>query len=420
MMNFDIKQFAIENKQQIENWIAERVKNSSSVFYSSCDVRYSGFKVSQVDANCFPAGFNNLNITAYTKAIECYKEYFSQNKIKNILIFPEFHTRNFGYLKNLKTIKTIFESAGAKVKVATNLEYKFNIDLSESDIKTILDEIEIKENSLEFSPISKCKWFYQKKYKIGSVEKGKKSCCFTADLVVLNNDLSAGMPDILKNLKTQILPKPAMGWHQRKKSEHFYFYNKIVEEFCKDFKLDPWFFSSIFETVENVHFKTEEGFDLIREKVQIVFEKTKEKYEEYGINLNPVVFIKSNKGTYGMGIHVIKNMEDLKTFNKDFKKKMGVIKDGVENTSLIIQEGIPTILHNNEEAMEPVYYSVLSNPIGMFFRINKGENDNLNSKGMHFENNITLPKECEILSFLVASFANIAIALEETEKIRLT
>ena len=91
---------------------------------------------------------------------------------------------------------------------------------------------------------------------------------------------------------------------------------------------------------------------------------------------------------------------------------MAVIKDGVENTSLIIQEGVPTVLSLGEEAVEPVVYSVLSKPVGMFFRVNKGATSNLNSKGMRLVNDFNLSEAQEVLSLLVASFANIAIGME--------
>ena len=91
---------------------------------------------------------------------------------------------------------------------------------------------------------------------------------------------------------------------------------------------------------------------------------------------------------------------------------MAVVKDGLESTSIILQEGVPTIFKKDGKSVEPVIYSVLSKPIGMFFRINEGEIANLNSKGMELETNFPLSRAEEILSYLVANFANLAVISE--------
>jgi glutamate--cysteine ligase len=403
-----LENFALQNETKIREWVFSRMQNKKLPFYSSCDIRYSGYKVTQVDANCFPAGFNNLNLESYKKAVEIYTTFFKQNGIKSILIYPEFHTRNFGYLKNIRTLKAMFEEAGLKVKLVTNLETKFNIDLSDSDIKSISDELGV-ENSLDFDPIKKCKWFFQKKYKLGV---GAEKCCFIADAIVLNNDLSAGMPEILENISAPILPSPKMGWWNRKKTTHFKYYSSIVEDFAKDFNLDPWLLDSYFEEASNIDIKNDGDLDIISGKALNILEKTKLKYKEYGVKSEPVIFLKSNFGTYGMGIHVIKNPDEIRDFNKNIRKKMATVKDGVENTSIIIQEGVETILFKEEKAVEPVIYSANGEPIGMFFRINMGSNANLNSKGMELTNNYPITKEQKILFNTIGSFANLAISEE--------
>jgi glutamate--cysteine ligase len=416
-----LEAFIEQNESKINAWIEEK-KAGKEFFYSSCDIRYSGFKITQVDANCFPAGFNNLNKASYETAVALYKDFFITKSIKNILIFPEFHTRNFGYLKNIKTLKAIFEQAGAKVKVATNLETKFNIDLSQSDIKSISEEIGLEENTIEFDPIKKYKWFFQKKYTIRTTdcpekEKKLKPDCFTADMVVLNNDLTLGKPDILKNINIPILPLPQMGWFNRSKTKHFKYYAEVVNEFAKDFSIDPWIFTSYFEEVNDLNFKEGKGIEGLESKLGDMFEKISSKYREYNIDDKPTIFIKPNKGTYGMGIHPISSIEEVKNFNKNIRKKMNTVKDGLQVTSVILQEGVPTILRTTEgKAVEPVVYSVLTNPIGMFFRINEGFLSNLNANGMELVNNFPISETLKYLSNMIASFANLAI-IRETENL---
>ena len=415
-----LEQFITQNKAEVQAWVEGKLKLKEPFFYNSCDVRFAGFKITQVDANCFPAGFNNLSLESYKLAVGYYKEFFERKKLKSILIFPEFHTRNYGYLKNVRTLKAMFEEAGVKVRIATDQEYKFNIDLSVSEIKSISEELGLEGNSLDFDPIKKHKWFFQKKYKIGVTSKDceeVKAGCFVADAVVLNNDLTTGMPEVLKNIEAEIIPSYKLGWFNRKKTEHFKFYSQIVNECANEFKIDPWLFDAYFEEVENVHFKTGEGFEELAQKIELVYGKIAKKYQEYGLSGHPSIFIKSNKGTYGMGIHVVSSPEEVKDFNKNIRKKMAVVKDGTENTSLIIQEGVPTIFAEEGRSVEPVVYSALSKPIGMFFRVNDGNLANLNSKGMELKTEFPGINEWEKeLSLLVASFSNLAVLEELASK----
>src|SRR5690606_14548582 len=63
---------------------------------------------------------------------------------------------------------------------------------------------------------------------------------FTPDAIVLNNDLTTGVPALLRDISQPILPPPAMGWFQRRKSEHFCSYQQVLESFCKEFGLPCW------------------------------------------------------------------------------------------------------------------------------------------------------------------------------------
>lgn len=412
-----LENFILENESEINLWIQKKLHGKEPFFYSSCDVRYSGIKITQVDTNCFPAGFNNLSVESFEKTVSLYREFLTARNLKNILIFPEFHTRNFGYLKNVRTLKIILEKAGAKVKIATNLEHKFNINLSESEIKSVSEEVGISDNSLDFEPIIKYKWFFQRKFKIRVLD-GEKNCysnssCFVADAIILNNDLSSGVPKTLQNIAIRTFPSAKFGWFNRTKVIHFESYAAVVEEFSRDFKIDPWLFYSYFSEVNNINFKEDKSFNLLKEEAEKLFKKIEEKYREYGIDSSPTIFIKPNKGTYGMGIHVIRNISDIDALNKNIRKKMAVIKEGIPNTSVILQEGVPTILREGELYLEPVVYSALSHPIGMFFRLGNSPSSNLNSKGMELRGDINISNPVRLLANLVATLSNIAVLMEE-------
>ena len=51
----------IEAQPDIEHWFRRQWMEHNAPFYSSVDLRNSGFKLAPVDTNLFPGGFNNLN-----------------------------------------------------------------------------------------------------------------------------------------------------------------------------------------------------------------------------------------------------------------------------------------------------------------------------------------------------------------------
>ena len=103
----NIHECIIANYQIIESWFRNQWLKYPAPFYSSIDIRNSGFKISPIDTNLFPAGFNNLNndfeslyITAVKHSLDSFK-----TSIDKILIIPEDHTRNLHYLKSLENVK---------------------------------------------------------------------------------------------------------------------------------------------------------------------------------------------------------------------------------------------------------------------------------------------------------------------------
>jgi glutamate--cysteine ligase len=59
--------------------------------------------------------------------------------------------------------------------------------------------------------------------------------------ILLNNDLSAGIPEILQNIHEQsLLPPLHAGWALRRKSNHLTRYDEVVKKFGKLIGVDPW------------------------------------------------------------------------------------------------------------------------------------------------------------------------------------
>jgi glutamate--cysteine ligase len=151
-------------------------------------------------------------------------------------------------------------------------------------------------------------------------------------------------------------------------------------------------------------------------QVDKIIGQISEKYQQYGITQTPYVFIKSDMGTYGMGIMTAKSGAEVLSIGKDIRKKMNIIKGGTQNTEVIIQEGVPTIDLVGEHTAEPMIYLVGGEPVGCIYRTNvlKNSYENLNAPGMGFSNICSQQQDKELCGALglIAKLAAYAAAWE--------
>jgi glutamate--cysteine ligase len=204
--------------------------------------------------------------------------------------------------------------------------------------------------------------------------------------VLLNNDLSAGVPDILKGIEQNIMPPLHAGWATRRKSHHFSAYQHVADEFAQLIGIDPWLIDPYFDQCGKIDFQARQGEDCLAEKVGNMLEKIRVKYAEYGIDQPPFVIVKADAGTYGMGIMTVKSADDVRELNRKQRNKMAVGKEGVEVSQVLIQEGVYTFESINGAVAEPVVYMLEHFVVGGFYRVHtgRGADENLNSPGMHF------------------------------------
>lgn len=366
-----------KKESTINNWFEESFKNFKPPFYSSIDLRNSGYKIAPVDANLFPAGYNNLSEKSQIFASELMRKYLL--KYKKVLILPENHTRNTKYIANLVALKNIFELAGIETYV-----HHEDVDLSFSAFK--------KDDNLLIT------------------EAG-----FTPDLIIINNDMTKGIPDILENVTQDIIPSPLLGWYNRNKSRYFEIYKKVVSEFCSEFELDEWLISAYTTGCKNIDFATNQGLEAVAAAIDDMIIKIKDKFEIYNIKEQPYVLIKADKGTYGMGIMTVTSAEDILRINKKNRNKMNKIKEGVKVNSVVVQEGIPTFDRFHESVAEPLIYYIGNYPACYLFRYNsnKDKYSNLNSSGCGFIDISSIIEEKTLLVWnLVSKLAVLAAAKE--------
>ena len=92
-------------------------------FYTSVDLRNSGFKLAPVDTNLFPGGFNNLNPDFLPLCVQAAQSAIEKicPEARGVLLIPENHTRNTFYLQNVAQLALILKRAGMNVRIGSML-----------------------------------------------------------------------------------------------------------------------------------------------------------------------------------------------------------------------------------------------------------------------------------------------------------
>ena len=357
----DLSAHLEENRELITKWMSKKRSEVPIPIYGSVDIRDSGWKVAVVDANHFPAGFNNISIEDVERLSSLLKDHIlRQNpECKWVHLYPESHTRNQGYIENVATIKRLIENGGFRCTVGSpELEGHGSLDGITGPL--LLDMVVVEDESLLID--------------------GKKP-----DLIMLNNDLTEGMVDGLG--AHQVSPPPHMGWQRRRKSEHYACLQAYVDEISEILNIDPWHLLTDWFVSEGKCLEKETCRKILASEVDEFLARISARYESLGIDREPVAFIKNDSGTYGLGIMAVSSGDELLTLsNRKFKRLM-YSKGGVDVENFLIQEGVPTNIKTPDGApVEPVVYLVDGEAASWFYRINpkKGEMENLNSPSAKF------------------------------------
>lgn len=360
----------LSRRQDIDAWFAAQWQRTRPPIYGSVDLRNAGFKLAPIDMNLFPAGFNNLNPKLWQHSVAAVARTFQElsvtlhTPISKILIIPEGHTRNLRYWANIKTLQRTLDAAGFETRLGmfeAGLQAEQELAL-ESGESVSLFPLQRQNNRLFVAG-------------------------FSPDCVLLNNDLSSGIPEILQGLEQPVLPPVELGWSERFKSEHFRNYADVTQEFAANFDLDPWLMTPLFRYCDKVDFMQQAGLECLVANAAPLFAAIERKYEEYQIPYAPFLIIKADAGTYGMAVMTVRSIEELKALNRKQRTRMAMTK-GQPVTRVIIQEGVYTFetVGSQQAVAEPVIYLWGKEVVGGFYRVHqkRGNDENLNSPGMEF------------------------------------
>jgi glutamate--cysteine ligase len=361
----DLERTVLDRRPEIERWFRSWFAEHEVPFYSSVDLRNSGFKLAPVDTNLFPGGFNNLNPDFLPLCVHAAMSAIQKlcPDAQRFVLVPENHTRNLFYLQNIATLKRILESAGLAVRIGSiipDLAAPMEVETAGGE-RLLLEPLQRKGNRVVLDGFDPC-------------------------AVIVNNDLSAGIPAILRGIEQSVVPPLVAGWSTRRKSQHFHAYDRVVEDFAQLLGIDPWFLNPAFSQCGKVNFAEKEGEDCLAANVEFVLGEIREKYAQYGITEPPFAIVKADAGTYGMGIMTVKSVDDVRNLNRKTRNKMSVIKEGQQVTEVIIQEGVYTFESVDGAVAEPVIYLIDQFVVGGFYRVHtaRGKDENLNAPGMEF------------------------------------
>ncbi len=389
----ELEQRILDSMPAIERWFRLEWMEHTPPFYCSVDVRHAGFKLAPVDINLCPHGWNNLTPDMMPLAVQAAMAAIEKicPEARNLLIIPENEPRDTFYWANVMQLKRVFHQAGLNVRFGS---------LSATTEKPVAMKLPNGE-TLTLEPLVRT-----------DRRLGLKD--FDPCTILLNNDLSAGIPGILEDLNEQyLLPPLHASSSQRRKTSHYKSYEEVTKRFAKLVGIDYWLINPMFTHCGDVDFANEKSVEQLRGHIDALLVKVKRKYKEYGINERPFVVIKAEggeDGAQGAGIMMVRDGKELDAVvakvlakakanaldnaakaaakalakgnkpGKAEKATAGVVSE------IIIQEGVLTNERVNAAVAEPVVYMVDRFVVGGFYRIHsgRGPDENLCTPGSSY------------------------------------
>ena len=351
----ELEQRILDSMPAIERWFRLEWMEHTPPFYSSVDVRNAGFKLAPVDTNLFPGGWSNLTPAMLPLAVQAAMVAIEKicPEAKNLLLIPENQSNNANntfYLSSIAQLRRIFHMAGLNVRVGSiDPDIKQNTTVELPNGETIVLEPVIRS----------------------AKRLGLKD--FDPCTILLNNELTKGLPGILEELHEQfVLPPLHASGSVRRKSTHYKSYEDVCKRFGKLLGVDPWLINPMFLTCTDAD---------LTATVDTLLAKIKKKYKEYGITDKPFVVVKTNHSSQadkhvGSSVMMLRQSGELKD-HKDIELFSG---------ELVVQEGVLTKERMNDAVAEPVVYMMDRYVVGGFYRVHagRGMDENLCSPGSRY------------------------------------
>ena len=293
------------------------------------------------------------------------------------MVIPENGHPSSFYLANLAQLQHIFNMAGLNVRLGSidpALKKNTTLPLQSGGFITL-------------EPVIR-----------GKRRLGLKD--FDPCTILLNNDLSAGVPGILEDIHEQyLLPPLHAGWPTRRKSTHFRCYEEVSKRVGKLLGVDPWLIHPLHDRCESVSLGEAAGFESLQAQVDVVLARVRRKYKEYGIKEKPFVVVKADHGTHELGFVTVRDSKDMQALQERVQAASKGRKAPFASHDFLVQEGVQTQERVNDAVAEPVIYMMDRYVVGGFYRVHAGRgiDENLNAPGagfvpLAFEHSTQLPQ----------------------------
>ena len=344
----ELEQRVLESMPAIERWFRLEWMEHTPPFYTSADLRNAGFKLAPVDTSLFPSTFHNLTPEMLPLAVQAAMAAIEKicPEAKNLLLIPEARTANSFYLQNVQRLVQVFTQAGLNVRLGsldTGLKSPTPLALPDGS-ELMLEPLLRKRGRLGLKDFDPC-------------------------TILLNDDLTAGLPRVLEHLHEQyLLPPLHAGWPVRRKSRHFQSYEEVAKKFAKLLGMDPWLINPMHTACGAVDFDSAAGQEGIKGQVDALLGKVRRKYKEYGINERPFVVLKADNAA-GMGILTVRDAKELDDRERFARGRANLVREGESLGEIIIQEGVPTYERMNDAVAEPVVVMIDRYVVGGFYRV---------------------------------------------------
>ena len=358
----ELEQRVLESLPAIERWFRLEWMEHTPPFYTSVNVRNAGFKLAPVDTHLFPDSFHNLTPEMLPLAVQAAMAAIEKicPEAKNLLLIPDRQTHNTFYLANVQRLMQVFHQAGLNVRLGTLDE-----GITEPTEVALADG-----STLTFEPVLRTR---------GRI--GLKN--FDPCTILLNNELSAGVPKVLQHLHEQyLLPPLHAGGMARRASNHLRAYEEVAKRFAKLLGMDPWLINPMFTRAGEMNLREASSAASLASHADALLGKVRRKYKEYGIQERPFIVVKGDRS--GLGLMTVRDPKDLvELLQRRALIAAGAAADGSGLSEVLLQEGVPTYERVNDAVAEPVVYMIDRYVVGGFYRVNagRGVDENLSLPG---------------------------------------
>jgi glutamate--cysteine ligase len=335
----------------IERWFRLEWMEHTPVFYSSVDIRNSGFKLVPSDTQLFPANWDNLTADMLPLAVQAAQAAIEKicPEARNLLIVPDKQTDNPGCIGNLLQMRRIFENAGLNVRFGSlDPAIKSVCELRQANGETIVLEPLLRtRNRLGLKHFDPC-------------------------TILLNSDLSSGVPGILEDLHEQyLLPPLHASGSIRRKANHLKAYEEVSKRFGKLLGIDPWLINPLHARLKGLSLSAPNALEQLRNEVDALLARIRRKYKEYGITEKPFVAIRPDNGVGllpgGALTQVVHDSSELEGL---LQLEPGDPRPSATSPGeLMLREGVLTHERIDDAVAEPVVYMLDRYVVGGYYRI---------------------------------------------------